>query len=133
MKSSFWGAAIMTFGVLSIALIYFFQSVTNTDEQNYTLLKETTEGAMIDAFDMAYYRQTGNLRIDEEKFVENFLRRFAENVSLAKTYKIEIYDVNELPPKVSIKVSSSEIGGPTGEVITFNISNQIDAILEAKK
>ncbi len=133
MKSSFWGVTITIFGVLSIALIYFFQSVTNTDEQNYTLLKETTEGAMIDAFDMAYYRRTGDIRIDEEKFVENFFRRFAENVSLAKTYKIDIYDINEEPPKVSIKVSSSEVSGLTGQVITFDISNQIDAILEAKK
>ena len=47
MKESFWGVMIFTFGVIAIILVYFFQSMTNTDEHNYTLLKEATEGAMI--------------------------------------------------------------------------------------
>jgi len=87
---------------------------------------------MIDALDLAEYRKSGEIKIDTEKFVENFLRRFAQSASLAKTYKIEIYDVNETPPKVSLKVSSSESSGISGEIITFNISNSIDAILETQ-
>lgn len=130
MKESFWGAAVVGVGLVSIFFIYFFQSITNTDEHNYHLLKETTEAAMIDAVDLAYYRSTGHVRIDREKFVENFLRRFAENATLSNTYKIEIYDVNEEPPKVSLKVSSSESTGITGEMLEFNISNEIHAILE---
>ena len=59
-------------GVVSIAFIYFFQTYTNTDEQNYILLKEITEAAMYDAVDLASYRSTGTVRIDREKFVENF-------------------------------------------------------------
>ena len=62
--------------------------------------------------------------------MENFLRRFAESATLSNTYKIEIYDVNEEPPKVSLKVSSSESTGITGEMLEFNISNEIHAILE---
>lgn len=131
MKESFWGAAVVGIGIVAICFIYFFQNITNTDEQSYNLLKETTEAAMYDALDLSAYRADGTIRIDREKFVENFLRRFAESATLAKTYKIEIYDINEEPPKVSIKVSSTESTDLTGEVMTFNISNKVDAILEA--
>lgn len=132
MKESFWGAAVVGIGIFSIFFIYLFQSITNTDEHNYHLLKETTEAAMVDAIDLATYRETGEVRIDTEKFVENFLRRFAQSASLSRTYKIEIYDVNETPPKVSLKVSSTEASGISGEIVSFDISNSIDAILETK-
>ena len=130
MKESFWGAAVVGIGIFSIFFIYFFQSITNTDEHNYHLLKETTEAAMIDAIDFASYRAYGVVRIDTEKFVENFLRRFAESATLSRTYVVEIYDVNEEPPKVSVKVSSAEATGITGEILEFDISNTLDAILE---
>ncbi len=117
-------------GVVSIAFIYFFQTYTNTDEQNYILLKEITEAAMYDAVDLASYRSTGTVRIDREKFVENFLRRFAESVTLGNTYIIEIYDVNELPPKVSLKVSTKLQTNVTSEIMEFDIVNRLDAILE---
>ena len=71
-------------------------------------------------------------KINEEKFVESFVRRFAENVSLKDNYRIEIYDINEEPPKVSLKVYSNPETNVNGEVISFNISNSIDAILETK-
>lgn len=130
MKESFWGAAVVAIGVITIFFILFFQSITNTDEHNYHLLKEATEAAMYDALDLTSYKNEGVIRIDREKFVENFLRRFAESATLSNTYKVEIYDVNETPPKVSIKVSSSEQTNLTGEVLEFDISNKIDAILE---
>ena len=133
MKESFWGIMIFTFGVVSIILVYFFQSMTNTDEHNYALLKEATEGAMIDALDLAYYRETGITKIDQEKFVENFTRRFAESAQLSRTYVIKIYDINETPPKVSLQVSSSEDTNVTGELIEFDIVNKIDAILEVPR
>ena len=107
MKESFWSILIITLGITSIAFIYFFQNVTSQDEQNYALLKEVTEAAMYDAVDLGEYRATGNVRINREKFVENFLRRFAESVTLGNTYVVEIYDVNEIPPKVSLKVKSA--------------------------
>ena len=134
MKESMWGYMIITLGVLAISIMYFFQNVTNTDEHNYNLLKETTEAAMYDAIDYSVLGD-GVIRINQEKFIENFLRRFAENASLAHTYKIDIYDVNETPPKVSIKLSTSDgttSTNVTGENITFSIVNRIDAILETK-
>ncbi len=130
MRESFWGIMIVGLGLVAIIFIYFFQSVTNTDEHNYYLLKETTEAAMIDAFDMPAYRENGTVRIDREKFVENFTRRFAENANLARTYVVEIYDVNETPPKVSIRISSTEKTNLTNELLEFDIVNRLDAILE---
>lgn len=130
MKESFWGMFVIGIGIVSLLLIYFFQSMTNTNEHNYNLLKETTEAAMVDAFDLAAYRRDGTVRIDREKFVENFIRRFAENANLARTYQVDIYDVNETHPKVSIKVSSTEITALSGEVLEFDIENRLDAILE---
>lgn len=132
MKESIWGYAVITLGVLAIGIIWFFANVTRTDQHNYNLLKETTEAAMFDALDLAEYRVSGVVTIEEEKFVENFIRRFAENADLSNEYIIEIYDVNETPPKVSLKVSSVKETSATGEIIEFNIVNHIDAILETK-
>ena len=130
MKESFWGVMIVMLGVVSLAFIYFFQTVSATDEQNYALLKEVTEAAMYDAVDWAEYRVSGNVRINREKFVENFIRRFAESVSLGNVYQIDIYDVSETPPKVSLKVSTKLNSNVTGEIIEFDIVNKLDAILE---
>ena len=130
MKESLWGAFIVGLGIVIVFFIWFFQNLTNTDEHNYNLLRETTEAAMYDAFDLASYRENGTIRIDREKFVENFVRRFSENANLSRTYVIEIYDVNEEPPKVSLKVSSAESSNLTGEIMNFDIQNRLDAILE---
>lgn len=130
MKESFWGVMVVGLGVLAIFFVFFFQSITNTDEHNYHILKETTEAAMYDAFDLGAYRKDGTVRIDREKFVESFLRRFAESATLANTYQIDIYDVNEEPPKVTLVVKSGKETGLTGEQMEFTIENKISAILE---
>ncbi len=130
MKESFWGVLVVMIGIVSIAFIIFFQNVSNTDEQNYILLKEITEAAMYDAVDYAQYRVNGQVCIDREKFVENFVRRFAESVSIGNTYKIDIYDVSECPPKVSLEVSTKLNSNVTGEIMEFDIANRLDAILE---
>ena len=137
MNKAFWGIMVVMIGVASILFIAFFQSVTNTDEHNSQLLKEVTEAAMWDAVDYAYHRETGYYKINKEKFVENFIRRYAESANLSRNYKIEFYDVNEVPPKVSVKVTSSSesfnatAALPNGETQDgYDISNKIDAILE---
>lgn len=128
-----WGYAIMVLGILAVGIIWFFANTTRTDQNNYNLLKETTEAAMLDAVDLAVYRQSGTVTIDEEKFVESFVRRFAENADLSNEYyEIEIYDISTTPPKVSLKVSSAQETSATGEIIEFDIVNHIDAILETK-
>ena len=130
MHDSFWGIFIVGLGIVSVSFIIFFQNMTSIDEQNYNLLRETTEAAMYDAIDLATYRRDGTIRIDREKFVENFVRRFAEGAQLSQNYKIEIFDVSETPPKVSIRVSSNLASNVTNEIVEFKISNKLDAILE---
>lgn len=133
MRESVWGYAIITLGILAIGIIWFFANVTRTDQHNYNLLKETVESAMLDSVDLSAYREDGTVKIVEEKFVENFIRRFSENADLSNTYLIEIFDVNETPPKVSLRVSSiksTTYSAGKGEIVTFDIVNNIDAILE---
>ncbi len=134
MKESFWAVMIVGLGITSIFLVYFFQTVTNTSEHNYELLKETTEAAMFDALDLSAYKRDETIRIDQERFVDSFIRRFAEDATLAHEYDISIYDVHEEPPKVSIKVSTFNVGffSLGSEATSFSLTNQIDAILETK-
>ena len=137
MRESVWGYAIMVLGLLAVGIIWFFANATRTDQHNYNLLKETVEASMFDAIDLAAYRKDGTVRIEEEKFVENFIRRFSENADLSNTYVIEIYDVNEVPPKVSLKVSSTNsknflMPNKENEDFEFDLVNNIDAILETK-
>ena len=130
MSESFWGTFVIGAGVLIIAVIFFMQQVTNTEEQNYTLIKETTQAAMNDALDYASYMADGTVRINREAFVENFIRRFSENASLSNSYVIEFYDINECPPKVSLKVKTKEGKYIGDQEIEFDITNKIDAIYE---
>lgn len=132
MKESLWGYWLIVLGLFVITVMMLLQNYTTTSEQDYYLLKEVTEAAMTESLDLAHYRTYGEVRIIKEKFVENFLRRFAETVNINKTYKIDFYDIYEAPPKVSVKVSTSTqeyaIMGDVGE---FGVVNRIDAVIEA--
>ena len=132
MRESIWGYAIISLGIIAIGVIWFFANVTRTDQHNYNLLKETVEASMLDALDLSAYREDGTIKISEEKFVESFLLRFSNNADKSNVYDIEIYDVNEIPPKVSLRIRSGKSTTATGEEFTFNIDNHIDAILETK-
>ncbi len=116
--------AIITFGVVNIV-----QNYQTGNELDYYLLRETAEAAMTDAVDVGYYRLSGLLRIDKEKFVESFIRRFAQNVSNNRTYDIGFYDINETPPKVSIFVKSETAASVNGEAL--DLTNKVDVILES--
>ena len=132
MKWSFASVALIIIGLFGIIIIMLFNEITVSNEQDYYTLKEATEAAMIESVDVAYYRLTGEIKISQEKFVENFTRRYAESSQKDRTYKIDFYDINELPPKVSVKVTSKDIGGNllSGEATEVTLSNKIDAILE---
>lgn len=130
MKESFWGIFVIFLGVTSLMFIVLFQSLTNVDQHNTLLLNEVTEAAMWDAYDWGYYRQTGKDRIDREKFVTIFVRRFADSANMSRDYKLIFYDISEDPPKVSVGVKSTQIGVNNDTAVTFSIYNNIDAILE---
>lgn len=125
--------AMLTVGIiiLSLAALLMINIISNYSsgsELDYYLVKETSEAAMVDALDVKYYRQTGMLRIDKEKFVESFVRRFADSVDMTRNYRLSFYDINEVPPKVSVKADSSTV--LSFEEENLEMSTQIDAILE---
>lgn len=132
MKWSFAIAGIVIAGLIGLAIIMLFQNITTNNEQDYYLLKEVAEAAMTESVDVAYYRTTGEIKISEQKFVENFIRRYAEVASFnANGYKIEFFDIMEVPPKVSIRVTSkSDTYKITTDAQSFDIVNELSAILE---
>ena len=85
MKWSFASVGLIVLGLVGITIIMLFEQITTSNENDYYLLKEVTEASMIDAIDISYYRDTGELKIVKEKFVENFTRRFSESTLLTGT------------------------------------------------
>lgn len=132
MRWSFVGVGAIVAGLVGLSVLLLFQDITTKNEQDYYLLKETSQGAMLDAVDLTYYRSTGGIKIVKEKFIENFIRRYAQNASLnAYGYDIEFYDIIEVPPKVSVRIKSkSNTISINTESTDFDIINQLDAILE---
>lgn len=125
--------AMLTVGIILLSLIALLMinvisNYSTGSELDYYLLKETTDAAMSDAVDTAYYSKTCQLRLDKEKFVENFLVRFADAVDNTRVYKVGFYDMSEIPPKVSVKVDSETVLSVKGN--TQPISTTISAILE---
>ena len=162
MSTSTWGYLFLLLGIFAAAILLFFGNISSKNEQNYYLLKETTQNAMLDSVDKVAYQvgltqeevnniktidcasgQPGTIRIITERFVESFARRFSESVANNKNYKIQFYEINECPAKVSVKVTSTESyswlrrlfrgeKSTQAEVEEANIVNQLTAILETK-
>ena len=51
-----WGVFIFIMGIIGIVLINIFGNITTTNQQDYTLIKNTVEASMYDAIDRASYR-----------------------------------------------------------------------------
>lgn len=132
MKWSFVGVGAIVAGLIGLSVLLLFQDITTKNEQDYYLLKEATQGAMIDSVDLTYYRSTGEIKISNQKFMANFIRRYAENSNFNSSgYDIEFYDIIEIPPKVSVRVKTkSRTINISTEATDFDIVNQLDAILE---
>lgn len=128
MKEAFWGLLIVLLGLFGVVVVNLFQNVTVDNDRVYYLIKESTEAAAYDAIDLTYYRVTGNIRMVEDKFVENLTRRFAQNVTIGD-YKIIVEDLNELPPKISLRIRSG-VTSLQGE--EFGLLNRVDGIIEVK-
>lgn len=132
MRWSFVGVGAIVAGLIGLSVLLLFQDITTKNEQDYYLLKEATQGAMVDSVDLTYYRSTGEIKISKQKFMANFIRRYAANASFnGYGYDIEFYDIIEIPPKVSVKVKTkSRTINISTESTDFDIVNQLDAILE---
>ena len=125
---------IILLSILALIFVNVLSSFSTGSELDYYLLKETVDAAMVDAIDYAYYHDHGIHRIDKEKFVESFLYRFNDTVDRSRDYDIQFYDINEIPPKVSVKIDSltamSVKNKETGKYEAAKISTSYDAILE---
>ena len=113
-------------GLFGILIIMLFNEITVSNEQDYYTLKDATEAAMIEAIDVAYYRLTGEIKISQEKFVENFTRRFAKTSTFGQgNYNIEFYQIVEYPAKVSVRI--------VDETRSYNIYNTVNSDTKATK
>ena len=91
MKYSFLGMALIMGGLIGIIFISMFQSITIDNEAEYYVLKEAMEAAMLESVDKVCYRNNSEeskqngcgkvIKITEQKFVENFTRRFAASIN----------------------------------------------------
>lgn len=127
MKHSFWGYFVVLCGVVIIVILLLVQRMTTTSEEDFYLAREVMEASMIDAVDYGTYRTTGKLVMSEQKFVEIFIRRFAENVTNNKTYKLEFYDIYEEPPKASVRVRTSS--GNTANIKDTSFDVTLDTLV----
>ena len=72
---------------------------------------------------------SGEYIIDKKVFAESLVRRFAESVKGNYDYQININDVIEYPPKVSVDIKSTNTYDLDSNE-DYSINNHIDAILE---
>lgn len=140
MKYAYWGFALIMAGLFGIAFIVMFQDITVNNESEYYVLKEAMEAAMLESVDWVCYRRgvdcgVTELKISEQKFVENFTRRYAASASgSVSSYTIDFYDIIEKPPKATVvirgKTQKFTILSSKEEDVTFNITNDLSGILE---
>lgn len=128
MNKGFLTVGIIIMAIIGLLLINIISNHSTGGELDYYLVKETSEAAMEDALDSNFYARNGVLRMDKEKFVESFIRRFANNVETSREYNIGFYGVNEVPPKVSIKIDSNTTLNFKGE--TLPITTSINQLVE---
>ena len=141
MKWSFASIGVILIGLFGIIIILMFNEITVSNEQDYYTLKEAAEASMIEAVDVAYYRLTGKIKISQEKFVENFTRRFTETSTFGQgNYDIIFNQISETPPKVSLQIIDSTNSyniynsfSVEVDATQVNIANKISAILDVYK
>lgn len=134
MKESMWGYWIVVLGVSIMTVMVLLQNYTTTSEQDYYMIKSVLEASMYEAVDYGYYRDTGDLKMNTEKFVENFVRRFSESVNINKTYEVNFYDIYEMPPAASVSVTTVTNQTNTGQnqganIDEYDVTNRLTGIL----
>ena len=131
MKNALWGYWLVLLGIFVVVIMLLVQNLTSSSTQDYYLVKEITEAALVDAVDYSYYRTFGEIKINKEKFFESFIRRFAETTSGSTDYTVSFYGVYEAPPKSSVEIKSrSTTFNVMGDSESFDMTERIDAIIE---
>ncbi len=124
MKWSFATVGLIMLGLVGFLIIIMFNEITVSNEQDYYTLKEAAEASMIESIDVTYYRLTGEIKMSQEKFVENFTRRFTETSTFGQgNYDIIYNQISETPPKVSLMIVDS--------TNTYNIYNTFSVDIDA--
>ena len=108
---------IILLSLIALLLINVLTNFSTGSELDYYLVRETVDASIKDSMDTTSYRDCKLYRLDREKFVESFLYRFINTVDNTREYDVYFYDINEVPPKVSVKVNSST-------VLAFNVKDQ---------
>ena len=138
MKWSFATIGLIMIGLCGFLIIILFNEITVSNEQDYYTLKDAAEAAMIESIDVTYYRLTGDIKMSQEKFVENFTRRFTETSTFGQgNYDIVFYQISETPPKVSIQIVDAtdryniyNTFSVDLDATQINIVNELSAILD---
>ena len=131
MKESFWGYWLVILGIFVVVIMLLIQNITSNSTQDYYSIKEISEAAMVDAVDLGYYRDYGELKINKEKYIESFLRRFAEIAGSTSNYDIVFTAIYETPPKASVEITSSTASYVSASDSTqVDLTTRVDAILE---
>lgn len=141
MKWSFASVGVIIMGLFGLLIIILFNEITVSNEQDYYTLKDATEAAMIESVDITYYRITGEIKISQEKFVENFTRRFTETSTFGQgNYSIYYYQISEYPAKVSLRIVDSTNSyniyntySVDIDATQINVVNELSAILDGYK
>ena len=148
MKYSYFGFGMLLFGSIGLVIIVMLQSVTINNDSEYYNLKEAMQAAMLESVDYVCYRVDGKtvsttgdndcgylLKISEQKFVDNFTRRFVATVGGDATkYTLNFYDIIESPPKASVVIKGNTNNyGMVSENQELTITNSLSGILELKK
>lgn len=129
MNKAYLTVGIIILSVIALVIINVIVNFSTGNELDYYLLKETANAAMQDAIDVNFTQQDATVRIDKEQFAESFLLRFASTVDSRRAYNIKFYDISEIPPKVSIRVTSSDSSNSVkGQ--TVSVVNELTAIVE---
>ena len=131
MKESYWAYFLLILGIVIVLVMLLIQRLTTTTEEDFYLGREVLEASMIDAVGYGTYRTTGKVIMSEQKFVEVFIRRFADSVSNNKTYELSFYDIYEDPPKATVRIRTSsgvtEVGSENFDV---KLDTTLNGILE---
>lgn len=135
MRYSFSSFGMILVGLIAFVIVITFQRVTINNEGDYYSLKEAMEASLFESIDIPYYRDAetgGTIKIVEEKFIENFTRRFIKNtVGNSNGYVLEFYDIMESPPKASV-IIKNKTESMTFSDEDFDVVNKLTGILVSK-
>ena len=74
MKNALWGYWLVLLGIFVVVIMLLVQNLTSSSTQDYYLVKEITEAALVDAVDYSYYRTFGEIKINKE--TETLIKSF---------------------------------------------------------